>query len=134
MLPDLDAVAEIGRRHELHLIYLFGSRGRAAAGPTSDWDFAVLFGGGAPQELLRKSADVELDLLKLVEGRAEIVALDHADPVLRFEAIGGRLLYARTERERVLFEAAVLRDYQDSAHRRRIYAEATRRYFLEGRA
>ena len=65
----------------------------------------------------------------------DVTPLNDADPVLRFAVIArGRLVHARTERERVRFEARVLRDYQDGAYRRRVYAEATRRYFLGDRS
>jgi len=124
--------AEFARRHGLVLLYLFGSRARGRAMAGSDWDFAALFERIPGTDLLAQAAALELDLVRFLAGPVDVTPLNDADPVLRFEVIAtGRTVWANSERERVLFEATVLREYRDSGHRRRVYADATRRYFLE---
>ena len=130
MEPSTRDYAQVATRHGVALLYLFGSRAGETAAAGSDWDFAALFDADPGAELLPRCAALQLELERCLENRVDVTALNDADPVLRFEVIaGGRPVYAHSERERVLFEARVLREYHDSAHRRRVYAEATRRYF-----
>jgi predicted nucleotidyltransferase len=122
--------AALAEKHGLVLLYLFGSQARGRATPESDWDFAALFDPDPSMDLLARAAALELDLVRLVRGRVDVTPLNDADPVLRLEVVArGRVVWARSERERVLFDAAAMREYRDSAHRRRVYAAATRRYF-----
>jgi predicted nucleotidyltransferase len=126
--------AEIARKHGIVLLYLFGSRAKGTAAPGSDWDVAVLVEGSGPADPHRFAAEVERDLQPFSQEAVEVTVLNGADPILSFQVIStGRILHARTERERVLYEARVLREYRDSAHRRRIFADAARAYFTEGR-
>ena len=131
MEPTANEYAEIARRQGVVLLYLFGSRAKGGAASDSDWDFAALFEASPGTDLLPRAAAVEIDLLKHFEEPVEVTPLNEADPVLRFEVIStGQIVYARSERERVLFDAAVQREYQDSNERRRIYRDANRRYFM----
>jgi len=123
--------ALLAQKHGLVLLYLFGSRAQGRATPESDWDFATLFEPVRDVDLLARSAALELDLVRFLGSPVDVTPLNDADPVFRFEVVAsGRVVWARSERERVLFDAAAVREYRDSAHRRRVYADATRRYFL----
>jgi predicted nucleotidyltransferase len=121
----------LAQKHGLVLLYLFGSRARGRATPESDWDFAAFFEPVTGADLLTRAAALELDLVQLLGGPVDVTPLNDADPVFRLEVVAsGRAVWARSERERVVFDATTIREYRDSAHRRRVYADATRRYFL----
>lgn len=125
-----ERVREIGRRHGVRLLYLFGSRATGKATEDSDWDFAVLFETDPGGDVFARMELLEQDLAPLVPGRVEVTMLHDAGAVFRFEVVStGRCLFAATPRERVLYEARACRDYADDAHRRRIYADGNRRFF-----
>jgi predicted nucleotidyltransferase len=98
-------------------VYLFGSRAQGDAHPASDLDLAVLL-------------DVPVSLSEELELRAEavrilqrddidLVLLDQASPLLRYEVIaGGRRLFARPGFDADLYEQRVLMEYLDTAHLR----------------
>ncbi len=96
------------------LAYVFGSVPRGRAGPLSDIDFAVL---------LRRGCDVFDARLKLMEALAaslktdgvDLVALNDAPLLLRYEVVRDGTLLKDEPSARVAFETAVLREYLDTA-------------------
>ena len=87
--PDLAAVAAIVRRHlprTGYRAYLFGSRARGRARPTSDWDIGILGPEavrGAVLEMLRD----ELDGLRTLH-TFDVVDLSTTDDGFRAAALG----------------------------------------------
>lgn len=87
-----------------------GRDGRIAAG--SDLDLGLLF--AAPPTLD--------DLLELREqlqqalqfDNVDLVVLNGASPILRFEAVSGRLLFARDREQVAGFVSLTAREYEDS--------------------
>jgi predicted nucleotidyltransferase len=129
-----ERLEEIGRRHRLRLLYLFGSRAKGTAATGSDWDFAVLFEEDPDDRVFARMALVERDLSLLVSEPVEVTTLHGAGAVFRFEVVStGICLFADDRLERVRFEARACRDFEDDAHRRRIYADGNRRFFSRGR-
>lgn len=108
------------------LVYLFGSlvKGEMA----SDIDLAVLPGNRDLGSLREKVCDV------LNTQRLDLVNLDTASPVLRFEIVrNGVLIFKKHDRVENDFELSVIREYRDTAHLRKSQAktleERTKRWF-----
>lgn len=103
---------------EVRLGYLFGSRAKDAARPSSDLDIAVLVDNefaadpGAINRTIRRiaahlSGDISSQLL-------DLVLLNTAPTILRHRVLrDGVLLYARSEQERVRFTTRTIREYCD---------------------
>lgn len=113
---------------EVCAVYLFGSRALSAARPESDVDLAVVPAGTCTP--LRR-----LDLLAALakEGldNVDLVFLDSADPVLRFEAVRpNRLVYARDGFDRGDYYSRVVRQYFDFLPYLRTQREAYKRRIL----
>jgi hypothetical protein len=118
--PLVDALV---RDPRVRLIYAFGSAVHDQAGPLSDLDMAVLLAA-------RPSWDEERELrarLTEVAPRLDLILLNDAPPVLRYEIItGGRCLFARDEREQAEFEITSLSRFLDFQPFRRIQQEYLR--------
>jgi uncharacterized protein len=98
-------------RTGVRLAILFGSAARGEAGPGSDLDVGVLFepgGGDAP--------GLEVALARATGRRVDVVRLETAPPLLRFEvARDGRVLLERTPHAWVDFRARAMTDWWDWA-------------------
>jgi hypothetical protein len=107
------------------LLYLHGSHARGDQGPLSDLDLAVLFGRESPRSL-----GSELDFLAALQsasGREDVdlVFLDRAGPIIKDRVVRyGRLVYQRSEKERILFEEKALKEYLDFRYFSKQYDEA----------
>jgi predicted nucleotidyltransferase len=122
--PDLRArlgrLEELFRRHGVRLAYLFGSAARGEA--ADDVDLALLVRQGSAHDLWPEVADA------LGTDRLDLVDLATASPTLRFRVVrDGRLLFAEDARTENEFEMAAIREYRDTAHRRRIQDAYVRR-------
>ena len=104
------------------LAYLFGSLAHEdAPGRRQDVDLALLTSGRPVYELRDAISN------RLGTQRLDLIDLHRASPVLRFEIIStGRPLYVRDEEERLEFELAALRQYRDTAPRRRRQSQLLR--------
>ena len=101
------------------LVYLFGSLGKGL--PGNDIDLAIL-GGSKPVYQLR-----EAFAEKLGTERIDLIDLESASPLLRFEIIStGRTLYAADELFHEEFELDTLHQYRDTAPLRRRQSEYLR--------
>jgi predicted nucleotidyltransferase len=118
--PLVDALA---RDPRVRLAYAFGSAVHDQAGPLSDLDLGVLL-------TVRPSWDEEREFrarLTAVEPRVDLVLLNDAPPVLRYEIItGGRCLFTRDEREQAEFEITSLSRFLDFQPVRRVQQEYLR--------
>lgn len=121
---------------EVELVYLYGSHATGKANPFSDVDIGVLLRQQVPREAY---LDQTLELGRLLApifrgmGEVEVVVLNNAPPLLRYEAIRPhRLLFCRRKEIQVDFEVQTLRRYFDLAHARRVSAYFLHRHFIEG--
>jgi len=107
----------------VRLVYAFGSAASSVAGPLSDADVAVLL--NVPLDW-----DAERELrgrLGVLVPRLDLVILNEAPPVLRFEIVtSGRCLLVRDPREQAEFEIVSLSRFLDFQPFRRIQQEYLR--------
>ena len=95
----------------VRLAVLFGSAARGESGPDSDLDVGVLFEAGRAG-----AAALEVALARASERRLDLVGLDTAPPLLRFEiARDGRVLVERTPHAWADFRARAMTDWWDWA-------------------
>jgi len=92
--------------------WVFGSAQSGELRPGGDVDIGVLF------ETL-PSFDEQLDLLGRLQTALnvediDLVVLNKANPILRFEAISGRSLFCRDLSRRAEFASLTAREYEDS--------------------
>ncbi len=98
------------------LVYLFGSLGKGL--PGNDVDLAIL-GGNKPVYQLREELAE-----KLGTERIDLIDLESASPLLRFEIVStGRTLYVADELLHEEFELDALHQYRDTAPLRRRQSE-----------
>jgi len=115
------------------LLYLHGAHARGAQGPLSDLDVAVLM------EETPRDPQGELDLLAAFQeacGREDVdlVVLNRGGPIIRDRVVRhGRLIYARSERDLVLFETRAIKEALDFQHFSRAYDDAIFQQLREGR-
>ncbi len=103
---------------ELVAGYCFGSQTDPKCQHPRDLDLAVL----AAQPLcLRRLLELGADITdRIANDAVDLIDLHQAGPVLKFQVIkSGHLLFARDQSLVNRFELAVMREYQDSAYRRR---------------
>src|SRR5215471_4119836 len=90
----------------------FGSAQAGVMRPGSDLDIGVLF---AAPPALDRLADLRADLQQALQCEAvDLVVLNHASPVLRFEAVCGRLIFCRDAGQRAAFVSLTAREYEES--------------------
>ena len=122
------------QKHGVVLMYLHGSYARSMQGPLSDLDLAVLLEGGEAGAL-----EAELKLLGALQessGREDVdlVILNHAGPIIKERVVRyGRLVAARSERDRILFEGRAIKEALDLVYFSHQYDEALFRQLREGR-
>lgn len=127
-------LASMGAEKGVILLYLHGAHARGAQGPLSDLDIAVLMEDSASRDL-----QTELDLLASLQeacGREDVdlVVLNSAGPIIKDRVVRhGRLVYARSERARVLFEARAIKEALDFQYFSRTYDDALFQQLREGR-
>jgi predicted nucleotidyltransferase len=104
----------------VRLAVLFGSAARGDAAPGSDLDVGVLFDTGR-----ENAAALEVALARVTRRRVDLVRLDVAPPLLRFEiARDGRLLLERTPHAWTDFRARAMTDWWDWAPTARLLNQA----------
>lgn len=97
---------------EVQLAVLFGSHARGDAGSDSDIDLALRAGPIDPHELDRLLADLE----RAAGRQIDLVTMDEAPPLLRFEiATDGVLLLERTPHAWSDFRARAMLDWWEWA-------------------
>ena len=102
-------------RKEVKLAYLFGSHARNDAGPLSDHDFAVYFGGVSSVEAFNLKLALLNDLSRTLDTDAvDLVVLDELDaPELGYQIVSeGKLLVDR-EPYKVVVEPRLMNAYFD---------------------
>lgn len=108
------------------LAYLFGSTARGENTAESDCDIAVLMPDPLdPKEALSIAARMERDLRPLCDAAVDLVFLNLASPLLRFEVIrNARVLYSSDERMRLEYEIRARDAYEDFAYIQSFFVRA----------
>ena len=93
--------------------YLFGSKARENDVKGSDIDIAVLL-SSTPEDLLAYHLHLLNKLSEILGDKLDLIILNTAPPLLKHQVIKrGKLIYARSERSRILFEASAQCEYLD---------------------
>jgi predicted nucleotidyltransferase len=104
---------------------VFGSARDGIVRPGSDLDLAVFFDHPLPAEEFLDFYSALCDQVPRV-GRVDLVCLNKADPILAFEAIGGRFLCTNDKEKMAAYFSLVCREYEDVMgnleHQRRMAA------------
>lgn len=106
------------------LTYLFGSEARDTSHKESDIDIGVLFDKKVnPKEYLEKEGKlIEFFSGIYLKKEINIVNLNIASPLLKQVVIlEGKLLFAKNDLERILFQIQTLHEYEDYLHLSNIY-------------
>lgn len=112
--------------------YLFGSHAAGRARPDSDVDLAVV---GPRAELQACKLEILAELVAEGVDRVDLVALEGADPVVRFEAVHPNcLVFARCGFDHGQYFSRTLREYFDVEPYLRIQRDAFKRRVLCGQA
>lgn len=120
---DVDTLAEAIRTAcpDIEFAYLLGSSRDGSVPPSGDLDLAVAAGPAGeagPWEMAEQISSALPRELKHV--RLDLGFLDHAEPVYRFEALKGRLLFRRDEERWLDFFSLTCREYEETmVHYRR---------------
>ena len=114
-------------RSEVVLAYLFGSYITRNTGSYHDIDIAVFVDPDRLDGLDRETpygyrACLSSELAHILKfDLVDVVFLNHAPPLLSRRVIGsGKLIFCRSDSDRVRFEVLSLKRYADTAHIRRI--------------
>lgn len=98
---------------------------RSVVKPHSDLDLALYLDGEPSLEIYEKAQEICTAVVGPV--RCDLGILNRAEPVYRFEALKGRLLFTRDEEKWLAFFSLTCREYES-----RIFSyERQRRYRLE---
>lgn len=125
---------KIFKKHKVKLAYLFGSQVKGNAAPGSDYDIAVLFKNRPSDPLaLKETAFLSLDLDKLFTKKLDVVSLNDAPSLLKYEVIAhGEPIYCEDKKERINFEVSVIKEYIDEEPTRNLYNQALYKRILKG--
>jgi uncharacterized protein len=113
---------------QVRLAVLFGSTARGKAGPQSDIDLGILLEPYSPELRFK----VEAELGRAARKGVDIVLLDEAPPLLRFEITrDGVLLFEREEGLWTAFKAKAMVDWWEWAPTARMMGEIAIRRLRE---
>jgi predicted nucleotidyltransferase len=103
-------------RQDLAAVYLFGSRAQNQAHALSDVDVAVLFSEELEARVIfERTLEIGVILENALHGPVDVIALNRATPLLRFQVIKhGRLLLEHDRTARCLFVMRALNQYYDA--------------------
>lgn len=111
---------------EISFALILGSAMGGTIGPHSDLDMALYLNQQRSLEIHRRITDICQEVIPV---RCDLGYLNHAEPVYRYEALKGRLLFTRDEEVWLRFFSLTCREYEHAMAR---YA-AQHRYRLEAR-
>ena len=125
---------DLCKKFDINIVYLFGSQVKGEATGESDFDIAVLFKKRPADPLaLKETALLSLELNKFFPAELDIVSLNDAPILLKYEVIAhGQLLYCEDETERIDFEVSVIKEYIDEEPIRNLYNQALYKRILQG--
>lgn len=126
------AISEmLASRPEVDFAYLFGSQVTGQGGKMSDIDIAVY--AGVPDDRLTYHLKL-LERLQCLTGSVsvDLVLLNDAPPLLRYEIIKHGQVLKENKEKRVIFEIRVLSEYMDTEHLRRTQGMYLKEQLLQG--
>ena len=106
---------------ELSLAYLFGSLAKRKLTPLSDIDIGILVNKQC--DFFNLQLELISQLTDLLHEEVDVVILDTAPPLLKFEVIKGILLFQRNNRTRIEFEVRVRNEYYDTRYLRQVQSK-----------
>ena len=107
---------------EVLAVYLYGSRARGTASPTSDVDLGVFLASAPPARLGGAASEIEGALERVVKRPVEVVVVNSAPADLVHRILrDGVLLLDRDRAARLRFEVQSRNEYFDLAPLRRLY-------------
>jgi len=111
---DIEALKKVFEDDERILAaYLFGSKARENDVKGSDIDIAVLL-SSIPEDLLDYYLHLLNKLSEILGDKLDLIILNTAPPLLKHQVIKrGKLIYARSQRSRIIFEAFAQCEYLD---------------------
>lgn len=100
----------VAKKHHISLLVLFGSRVKGSYSPESDLDLGVLFENNTFDRI-----KVISDLISVFPGfDLDLVMLNHADPILKFEIISNyQILYCADQETFISFYTNTVKQYND---------------------
>ncbi len=114
------AITAYCRKRKIPVAYLFGSQARGDSGAHSDIDLAFLM---KQRPSLDEHAQLVTDMMHILgDTRVDVVVLNNASPVLKFEVISeGKTLYRAMGDDAInAYEMGVIRDYYDTGYLRHV--------------
>jgi predicted nucleotidyltransferase len=115
---------KIFKENKVILAYLFGSEAKGTSHEESDVDIGVLFDEDVKTEDYLRLEGRLIEFFSEIYPKKEIniVNLNIASPLLKQAAIlEGKLLYQRTNLDRILFQIRTLQEYEEYLHLSEIY-------------
>jgi predicted nucleotidyltransferase len=104
------------------LAYLFGSRVDGTETGASDLDLALYFGCGTPTDRFRRASELQRTIQAEVAREVDVVVLDDATPVLRFEAMKPACVaYSEDEESLARLELKWFREFEEYHYRQLQY-------------
>ena len=117
-LSALPGLADLFAEQGVRFAYLFGSRADGTDDATSDIDIALYFDKGDPTERFRRATTIQRTIQTHLQESVDVVVLDEATPVLRFEAMRPScVIYEDDEESRLALELRWFHDYEDYCYR-----------------
>ena len=107
---DLTALSQVLNRPWIVAAWLFGSSQCGSVRLGSDVDIALL---ADPTPSLEEQLDLQVELATLTREDVDLVLLNGASSVLRFEALQGRSLMCNDPEARAVFASLAAREYED---------------------
>lgn len=124
----------IFKKFNVKLAYLFGSRSKSTSAKESDFDIAVLFKEkNNSLDFFNETIYLKDCLRKYFPNEIDIVALNNANSLLKYEVISNNiLLYADNQKFRIDFEVYSVKEYIDEQYMRNIYFDALTKRIEKG--
>ncbi|MDO3376772.1 type VII toxin-antitoxin system MntA family adenylyltransferase antitoxin [Geoalkalibacter halelectricus] len=116
---------------QVKFAYLFGSHARGDAGPLSDIDVAVYLDRRLDPFRFRLSL-LESLAHRLGTERFDLVTLNDASPLLRYEVVRQGVVIKENRQRRIPFEVRALSEYFDTEHLRKTQREYLKEQFGSG--
>ena len=107
---DLSRLGKLVSRPWVIAAWLFGSAQDGHVRPGSDVDIAVL---AEPSPSLDQQLELQASLSAATQEEVDLVLLNGASSILRFEALQGRPIYCRDPEQRAIFASRTAREYED---------------------
>ncbi|MHA1294030.1 MAG: type VII toxin-antitoxin system MntA family adenylyltransferase antitoxin [Promethearchaeota archaeon] len=132
-MVDLKLIKDIALKHQLKLIYLFGSKAAGRDFKKSDIDIAVLLNECEPSKLKRLMLDLIFDFSRVFSSdKIDLLVLNKAPLAIQYNVIAeGKVLYEIDTETRVSYEANSISLYLDFKRYEDEYYEAMHKQILE---